>query len=110
METIREKAGKEETKRSPVSWSEPHLLMWEQIDFSRGRNVAIEHPWQLYVIDRVTLAAEKRLVPRREAAIPANYPNSCGHIQRLSVQRRGQLSQRLGVISAIALDKWGAMA
>ena len=95
METRREKARKEGTKMSPVSWSEPRLLMWEQRGFSRGRNVAREHPQHLHVIDRVTLAAEERLLSRREANSPANYPDSCGHIQRLRVKRRGQLSQRL---------------
>ncbi len=69
MERIREKAGKEGKKMSPVSLSEPCLLVWEQIGFSRGSNVAIEHPRQLYIIDIVTLAAEERLLPRIEKQI-----------------------------------------
>ncbi len=105
METTREKAGKEETKMSPVSLSEPCLLVREQGGFPRGRNVAIEYPRQRYVIDRVTRAAEERWLPRRDADAPANYPNSCGHIEWRSRKRRGQLSQRHWTISAIALDK-----
>ncbi len=70
---------------SPVSLSEPCLLVWEQGGFPRG--------------------SQERLLPRREAATPATYPNSCGHIPWLSVKRRGQLSQRLWAISAIPLDK-----
>ena len=105
METTREKAGKEETKMSPVSWSEPRLLVWEQEGFLRGRNVAIGHPWPLYVINRMALDAEERWLPRTDADAPANYPNSCGHNEWLSVKRCGQLSQRLWTILAIALDK-----
>ena len=80
METTREKAGKEETQMSSVSLSEPRLLVWEQRGFSRGSNVTREHPWQRSVIDRMTLDAEERRVPRPDAAAPANYPNSSGQI------------------------------
>jgi hypothetical protein len=41
VETTREKAGKEETTMSPVSWSELCLLVWEQGGFPRGGNVAL---------------------------------------------------------------------
>ncbi len=70
---------------SPVSLSEPCLLVWEQGGFPRG--------------------SQERLLPCREAATPATYPNSCGPIPWLNVKRRGQLSQRLWAISAIPLDK-----
>ena len=89
---------------SPVSWSEPYLLVREPGGFPRGSHVTREHARQLSVINRVTLA-EERWLPRPDADAAANYPTGCGHIQWLSGNRGGQLSHRLWTISAIALDK-----
>jgi hypothetical protein len=85
VETIEEKAGKEEKKMSVVSLSEAYLLAWEEGGFSRGR--------------------KERLWPSLAADAPANDANGDGHIQWLRVKRCGQLPQQLWTISAIPLDK-----
>jgi hypothetical protein len=85
VETIREKTGEEGKKVSPVSLPEPCVLVWQRVGFPRG--------------------SEERWLPSLDADTPVNYPNSCGHIPWLSVNRGGQLPQQLWTISAIALDK-----